>query len=322
MTSDPRSRAEIVKTAARAVGFPLVGVASPDALQPAGERLLDWLDRDHHGEMSWMQETASLRCDPALVLPDCRAVVALALPYDTPFPRSVDVPASAEHAWISRHAWGDDYHDVVRGMLRNLEDELRRRLDAPCHMQSHVDTGPVLERAAATAAGLGWLGKNTCLIAGDRGSFVFLATLLIDLDLAADEPTEDRCGDCRACLDACPTGALVAPGRLDARRCRSYLSIEHPNELSDEQGRSLGRCVFGCDICQDVCPWNSRTPPSLSGAPAAFQPRDGLVHPRRDWLAGLWRGEFRRVFRRSTIRRRGRRRLQQTLSVLPPEAKP
>lgn len=317
-----RDMTERVKALAREVGFARVGIASPDP-GPAAARLRAWLDAGRHGTMAWMAETAHLRQDPRQLLPGCRAVVALSLPYDTPPPLSADVPADPERVWISRYAWGDDYHDVIRRMLRRLHAALRAAFGPDTALQSHTDSGPVLERAYAEQAGLGWVGKNTCLIDPELGSFVFLASLLTDLPLVPDEARlPDFCGNCERCLRACPTGALLAPGELDARRCISYLTIESKDDIPPALAPAVGRHAFGCDICQDVCPWNHRARARGPKGTPAFAPREGLFHPRRDLLANLWRGEFRRLFRASPVRRRGLPGLRRTLAATAPGPPP
>lgn len=315
--ASPQQMTERVKALALEAGFARVGVTTPDTRE-GGARLRVWLDAGRHGTMAWMARTASLRIDPTQHLPGCRAVVALSIPYDSPHPLSTEVPADPERAWLSRYAWGDDYHDVVRRMLRRLTRAIQQEFGQDPGQEpgqepggnvailSHVDSGPVLERSLAVRAGLGWIGKNTCLIDPERGSFVFLAALLTDLPLVPDvAPVPDACGACDRCLRVCPTGALVAPYELDARRCISYLTIEHEGSIPDDLLPGLGRHVFGCDLCQDVCPWNRRARERGHQGLPAFAPREGLFHPRLDPLGALWRGEFRRLFAASPVRRRG-----------------
>jgi epoxyqueuosine reductase len=227
--------------------------------------------------------------------------------------------------WISRYAWArEDYHDAVLRRLRNVEDELRRLLGSnergslaneSLQLRSYVDTGPLVERVYAKYAGIGWIGKNTCIINQKLGSWFFLGVILTSLDvkkpevetndsaqneLAADLPAPDRCGTCTRCIAACPTQAITAPGVLDARLCISYLTIEKRGEIPDKLRAEMGRHIFGCDICQDVCPWNRKAP--MTSAPE-FQPREGLVNPALDWLAEMQPEEFREVFRGSPVKR-------------------
>jgi epoxyqueuosine reductase len=313
--TDRRALTDRVKGLARAAGFARVGVTGPD-LGPSARRLRAWLDRGWHGSMDWMERTAAQRLDPRQVLPGCRAVVALSVPYDTPPPLSTEVPPDPERVWISRYAWGDDYHDVIRRMLRRLHTAIRSECGPHVALQSHTDSGPVLERVVAENAGLGWVGKNACLIDPDLGSFVFLAALLTDLPLLPDEArVPDFCGSCERCLRACPTQAIRAPGEVDARRCISYLTIEAREDIPPDLAPAVGRHAFGCDVCQDVCPWNQRARArGPQGAPC-FAPREGLVHPERQKLETLWRGEFRRIFQASPVRRRGLPGLRRTLAA-------
>ena len=319
LLSDSVRDAAQVKRLGLGAGFARVGVA-PARLAPPARRLSEWLARGYHAGMRWMERSRDLRLDPTALLPECRSIIALSLPYDTPFPLSIDVASQPERAWISRYAWGDDYHHVVRGKLRLLEEALRETFGDDLRCVSHVDSGPVAERVVAARAGLGWIGKNTCLIDGPRGSFHFLAVILTDLPLAVDDATAPRCGRCTACLDACPTGALGAPGWLDARRCLSYLTIEHRGDLPDALIEALGHNLFGCDICQDVCPWNRlarrKMDPAASNPRSPFAPREGLFWPRVELLEALRRGEFRRRFRNSPLRRRGLGGLRATLAAM------
>jgi len=215
--------------------------------------------------------------------------------------------------WISRYAWSrEDYHDAVLRRLRQVEDELHGLLDATGNLRfrSYVDTGPLIERVYAKYAGIGWIGKNTCIINQRLGSWLFLGVILTSLDFTKNDltdneftpglPAPDRCGTCTRCITACPTHAIVAPGELDARLCISYLTIEKRGEIPAELRSGMGRHVFGCDICQDVCPWNRKAP--ATSAPE-FEPREGLVNPALDWLAEMQPEEFRKVFRGSPVRR-------------------
>jgi len=243
--------------------------------------------------------------------------------YNTRHPYSTQAQTqvgNANRGWISRYAWArEDYHDAVMRRLKQLEDEVRRLLDSTgnwplatgdLHFRSYVDTGPLIERVYAKYAGVGWIGKNTCIINQQLGSWLFLGVILTSLDftkndlteagLAAGLPAPDRCGTCMRCIEACPTQAIIAPGELDARLCISYLTIEKRGEIPGELRSGMGRHVFGCDICQDVCPWNSKAPVTSA---AEFEAREGLVNPALDWLAEMHKEEFREVFRGSPVRR-------------------
>ena len=240
------------------------------------------------------------------VAPWARSVIVCAINYNTAEPYSTQSEDRSQ-GWISRYAWSrEDYHDAVLRRLRQLEDHIRNELTdhrppATSHcFRSYVDTGPLIERVYAKYAGIGWIGKNTCIISQKLGSWLFLGVILTSLKLEASLPAPDRCGTCTRCLDACPTHAFVAPGELDARRCISYLTIEKRGEIPEDLRSGMGRHVFGCDICQDVCPWNRKAP--VTAAPE-FQPREGLVNPALDRLAEMQPEEFRQNFRGSPIRR-------------------
>lgn len=232
---------------------------------------------------------AERRCDPRSLLPSAKSVICVGRIYNGPEPRTA-VFDPAERAWIARYAWGDDYHEIMREGLERLASKL-----PACEYKVCVDTAPLLERSYAAAAGLGWIGKNTCLINKEVGSFFFLGELLVSLELAPDAPVENHCGECTACIDACPTRALAA-GWLDSNRCISYLTIEHRGPLP--KGIDLGNHVFGCDICQDVCPWNRR---AAVTADPRFASRWQAPPLRR--LAALTEAEFREMFRHSPVSR-------------------
>ena len=237
---------------ALACGFDRVGfaVAAPVADFP---RFESWLDAGHAGGMDWLHRHRALRADPRELLPEARSLILVSMNYHRP---SED-PPGAGRGRVSRYARGRDYHKTLRGRLRKLEEVLREEYGA-AFTRICVDSAPLLERSLAAAAGLGWIGKNTMLIDERLGSWTFLGALLCDLDLPPDLPVADRCGSCTACLDACPTQAFPEPGLLDARRCISYLTIEHKGEIADELAAKMDDHIFGCDICQDVCPWNAK----------------------------------------------------------------
>ncbi len=308
-------KTQLVKHLALKAGFARVGVAPP-ALDARASRLNDWLARGYHAGMSWMARTKAPRLAPEVLLPGCRALIALSVPYDSPAPLRSELAPTPGRGWISRHAWGQDYHFVLRAMLCQFEKLLRVSFGAGVKFVGHVDSGPVMERIVASSAGLGWIGKNCCLIDGARGSFHFLAVVLTDLALQPDAPTSPRCGDCRLCLDACPTGALLAPGWIDARRCLSYLTVEHKGAF--DSGSPVDEliatgAVFGCDRCQDVCPYNELARRRRVFGSTAFLPREGLFNPSLDELASLGRGQFRRRFKGSPLYRLGVSRLRRTL---------
>src|SRR5215831_11114403 len=275
---------------ARAAGFELCGVAPAEKF-PELQHFPEWLDRGYGGEMKYLSDTR--RLDPHRAMSNVRSLIVCALNYNSPFPYSTRVngPAGEENprGWISRYAWGNDYHEVVWQKLNAMVAEMKAHfVDAESfEARAYSDTGPIHERAAAKHAGLGWLGKNTLLINQSAGSWLFLGVILTSLpltpSLGPDElPAPDRCGTCRACLDACPTSAIVEPYVLDANRCISYLTIELRGSIAEGLRQPMGGHVFGCDICQDVCPWNRKSPRT---AAAEFQPRnlkEGSRTPERE----------------------------------------
>jgi epoxyqueuosine reductase len=290
---------------ARALGFDLCGVALVAAEHLAElARLPEWLDRGYAGEMKYLHDAR--RADPRQALDGAKTMIVVALNYNTPHPPpTVDAGDPAPRGWISRYAWGDDYHDVFREKLNALIAEMRAEIPERFEARAYVDTGPIIERVAAKYAGLGWLGKNTCLIHPKLGSWLFLGVILTTLDLdptlaPGQPPPPDLCGKCTRCLDACPTQAFPEPYVLDARRCISYLTIELRGEMPEELRPQIGNAVIGCDICQDVCPWNRKAPVV---ALAAFEPRERLLAPELEWLASLSQEDFSAMFRKSAVKR-------------------
>src|SRR5580658_5242866 len=300
---------------ARGVGFDLCGVAPADAF-PELAQVSTWLDSGHAGEMNYLRDER--RVDPRLALEGARSLIVVALNYNSPQPYSTEQGGvrddDAPRGWISRYAWGDDYHEVLREKLNTLVARMHSEWPEPFEARAYVDTGPVVERVAAKYAGLGWLAKNTCLINQQLGSWLFLGVILTTLELEAslsvgEPPAADLCGNCTLCLDACPTQAFAAPYVLDARRCISYLTIELRGAIPEELRPKMGNAVIGCDICQDVCPWNRKSPVTQL---VAFQPRrieaqseNGatLLAPELEWLAALSQEEFSRIFRGSAVKR-------------------
>jgi epoxyqueuosine reductase len=249
------------------------------------------------------------RADITQVLPDAKSVIVCALNYNTASPVSTEAAAQAAdpelHGWITRYAWGDDYHVILGKKLELLVTAMRAHFSGPWPARVYVDTGPIPERVAARQVGLGWQAKNTCLINEKFGSWLFLGVIVTVLELtpstvAYGAAATDLCGNCRLCLDACPTGALVEPYLMDARRCISYLTIELREAIPDELRAPMGRHVFGCDICQDVCPWNRKAPVT---SVASFQPRRKLLAPELRWLLSLKEEEFSQIFGGSPVRR-------------------
>jgi epoxyqueuosine reductase len=270
-----------IKARALEVGFDLCGVAAAGDLPELGF-LREWIDQGHAGEMRYLERSAAPRADVRRVLPSARSVIVLATLYNTDRPYSTEVTDEGR-AEVSRYAWGDDYHEVLGRRVGQLLEWMRAESDEPFEAKWYVDTGPVQERVYARHAGLGWIGKNTCLINPTLGSWLFLSELIVSVPLDADAPGLDRCGSCTLCLEACPTSALVGPHVLDATRCISYLTIELKGAIPESHRDAIGRHVYGCDICQEVCPWNLHAAVSIR---TEWQPRAEFDRPR---LAELWR---------------------------------
>jgi epoxyqueuosine reductase len=296
----------IVKRAAEQAGFELAGIATA-ADSPELQAFPEWIASGYAGDMKYMEardEQGSLkRASLARVAPWARSIVVCANNYNTDQPYSTKVQ-DPSRGWISRYAWSrEDYHEAVLRRLQQVEVALRDSVAASetqVITRSYVDTGPIVERVFAKYAGVGWIGKNTCIINQKIGSWLFLGVILTSLELTPDVPAPDRCGTCTRCIEACPTDAILAPYQLDSNRCISYLTIEKRGSVPEELRAGMGRHVFGCDICQDVCPWNRKAP--VTNAPE-FSPREGLVNPALDWLAEMSAEEFRETFRGSPIRR-------------------
>jgi epoxyqueuosine reductase len=285
---------------AHALGFELVGIA-PAAPADGFDRLRDWLARGFAGTMDYMQRHAEARRDPSSVLPEVRSVVMVAINYLSAGQRE---DGRQGRGRVARYARGADYHDVLRERLGRLLGWLQGERPG-CRGRGVVDTAPLLERDFARRAGLGWFGKNTMLLNKRLGSYFFLGALLVDLELRPDAPFEaSHCGTCTACLDACPTGAFAGPGLLDARRCISYLTIELKGAVPEELRPGLGDWVFGCDVCQEVCPWNRKAPP---GTDLTLGAREDLESLDLVELLGLSPEEFRRRFRGTALTRPRRR---------------
>jgi len=318
-------RTQLVKNTALSLGFSRVGIAEVCDLPDDEAALRRWVDAGMHGQMAWMAEDVARRSDPRLVVPGAKSVIVLALDYDTAQPRTRQVDLHGDgspeqqRGWVSRYAWGDDYHVVIEKMLRQLEqrvgdalaqelnDDFRGPTERPGPFKSvrdfrwYVDHGPVLERAWAERAGLGWRGKHTLLISPQHGSYFFLACVVTSVALDADKPQTDHCGTCTACVDACPTKAIVGPHVVDARLCISHATIEVDGELPPSDRHLVGDMLFGCDICQDVCPWNRFSKPS--GNPA-FEPRPGSMAPLLADILSMQEAEFAEQMARSPLKRR------------------
>lgn len=314
-----------------AVGVAPVGQATSEAEQRDSERFRQWIELGRAGEMEYLKRRDEagdlLRSSVQVPMPWARSVVLCAFNYNAPYVTSIE-PAPAGSAWIARYAWSGspgepatetdppqlapaDYHDELLGRLRTLEARLQQHAATRCY----VDTGPMVERTLAARAGLGWIGKNTCVLNQQLGSWLLLGAIVTSLHLPETllpELAADRCGSCTRCLDACPTGALVAPREMDASRCIAYLTIEKKGAIPEPLREPMGRQVFGCDICQDVCPWNRRAPVSEDDR---FRARPELVNPSLASLAGMDAAAFRQAFRGSPIERTGRKRLHRNVAI-------
>ncbi|MBV9574036.1 MAG: tRNA epoxyqueuosine(34) reductase QueG [Acidobacteriales bacterium] len=300
---NPSDIVNLIKDAAHESGFELAGV-SPIRDFPELEYFPQWVIDGYAGEMKYMEATNDTgelkRRSVKSTFPWAQSVVLCAINYNTAYPYSIE-NQDLKKGWIARYSWGQqDYHDAVMRRLRVVESRLRECIPDELTTRCYVDTGPILERVYAKYAGIGWVGKNTCILNQELGSWLFLGVILASLELPPDDPVPDRCGSCTRCIEACPTDALVEPYKLDANRCISYLTIEKKGGIPAALREGVGRNVFGCDICQDVCPWNREAPATRA---AEFQPREGLVNPDLEWLAEITAQEFQEKFRGSAIKR-------------------
>lgn len=274
-----------------------MGFAPADRLEAEAARYVEWIAQGSNGTMEWMERNVDRRADVRAILPSARTVIVVGRNYFTPHEHSSD----PTHAKISRYAWGRDYHNVLPKKLKRLHAHLLT-LDASAESRWYVDTGPVMEKAWAVRAGVGWMGKHTNVITREMGSWLFLGVLISSLDLEPTPPIADYCGTCTRCIDACPTDAITAPYQMDATRCISYITIEEKPkvEIAPELGERFENWVFGCDICQDVCPWNSFERPTTE---PDFEPRDGILTLTTDQVRAMSDEEFAARFQGSPVRR-------------------
>jgi epoxyqueuosine reductase len=330
----------LVEAEARAAGFDAVGIAAATEPETAdAARFSAWVDAGKAGETEYLKRRDEagrlLRGALQIAMPWARSVVVCAMNYNADAPRSIDdAPRGA--GWIGRYAWSGrhsqesgadgqmvatDYHDELLGRLRKIEAGLLER--AACATRCYVDTGPILERSVAAVGGIGWIGRNTCVIREGTGSWLLLGVIVTSLEMServASLPAPDRCGSCTRCIDACPTGALGPWGadvlsgvrEMDATRCIAYLTIEKKGAIAEELRGAMGRQVFGCDICQDVCPWNRKAP---MGIHEGMEARPELINPALDWLAAMDAKEFKRRFKGSPLERTGRKRLLRNVAI-------
>ncbi len=292
-THETKARTADVKAEAARLGFDACGIAAADPPDPE-DRLGAWLAAGYHADMRWMATTRTVRQDVSKCLPGARAVVVVAANYYAPRPEAPEGTGR-----VARYAWGRDYHRVLGKRLKALASHIRT-IDPGAETYCCVDTGPVLERTWAAQAGIGWIGKNGLIMRQDTGSWLLLGVVVTTLDLISDSPTPDRCGDCTRCIDACPTGAIVAPREVDARRCISYHTIENRTAAPADLSPAFGDWVFGCDACQEVCPWN-RVPRLTSEAD--FLPREGQANPDLSELAAMSEDDFGKRFSGTPIMR-------------------
>ena len=303
-----------VKSMALALGADLVGICAARAT-PESRQLGSWLARGYAGKMDYLARSAAKRQDPETLFEGAQSMIAVGLSYDPASDaEAIDPdpdPDCGARGSVARYAAGDDYHEVLGDRLRALAAGIEALVEGPVKSRVYVDTGPVIERVAAAYAGIGWVGKNTCLIHPDLGSYLFLGVLVTDLKLDCDLQIEDLCGSCTACLDACPTDALVAPRVLDATRCIAYTTIEDPGPIPKALRPAHGELVFGCDICQEVCPWNTRRarvfPDDPLGLRVRLAPRTEWAHPSLAWILELDETAWQLATRTSAMRRSKRR---------------
>jgi epoxyqueuosine reductase len=302
----PAELARQLKEKARQLGFTLAGITNP-AHPEHFDAFQHWLEAGHHGNMAYLAEKAAvrLRADPGRILPECRSILVLGIPYSNP-PSALPPDGPPPYGQVAAYAWGQDYHIVLPERLRTLVSFLEEQVGHPIPNRWYTDTGPILERDLAMRAGLGWIGKNTCLINPKSGSYFLLAEILLGLELPPDEPfTSDHCGSCTRCIAACPTDCILPDRSIDAQRCISYLTIENKAGIPKGLRTLTGTWLFGCDTCQIVCPWNLRFA-AQSGDPA-FAPRPGLAYPSLANELVLTPQEFNKKFKTSPLKRAKRR---------------
>ena len=286
----------LIKQKGLELGFCQVGIARAERLTDEASRLEEWLSRGYHASMAWMKKNIEKRIDPREVLPDAKSIISVAMNYYTPYQHSEE----SDTGKISRYAWGDDYHDILQTRLEKLLDFIKQK-EKIAQGKVYVDTGPVMDKVWAQRAGIGWEGKHTNVISQEFGSWIFLGEIILNLELEYDSPATDHCGDCTLCIEACPTDAIAEPYVVDSNKCISYLTIEHRGEIAKELGEKFDRWLYGCDICQDVCPWNQKfaTPTMLK----EFELREIAKAPKLETIAEISQEEFSKEFKKSPIKR-------------------
>lgn len=298
---------DMIKREAQRLGFSFCGISKAEFLEEEAPRLEQWLKEKMHGEMSYMENHFDKRLDPRLLVPGAKSVISLLFNYYT-----TKEPINSDAPKISKYAWGEDYHHVVKGHLRSLADFIKINI-GDIDGRAFVDSAPVLDKAWAKKSGLGWIGKNSNLINKEQGSFFFIAELIVDLELEPDGPIKDYCGTCTACIDACPTEAIVSPYVVDGSKCISYLTIELKNSIPISFEGKMDNWAFGCDVCQDVCPWNRF---SKQHSEPLFQPKDTLMDMTHEQWHDISEEVFQALFKRSALKRSGYEGLKRNLKFL------
>ncbi len=294
MKFDLTSISRQIKEAAKSIGFDDCGIARAGFLKEDAFRLSDWLKQGYHAEMNYMERYFEKRTDPRMLVPGAKSVISVLLNY-----KPDTTQKEEDNLLISKFAYGKDYHYIIKAKLHRLMDTVNQKI-IPVNGRYFVDSAPLLDRAWAYYAGLGWLGKNTNLISPKHGSFVFIGTLVVDVELIYDKPIADHCGNCRKCIDACPTNALIHEKVLDARKCISYLTIENRKEIPEKYKSMFGNKVFGCDICQDVCPWNKKVKPNKVDK---LQPQPALLKMTKEDWKNLDVSDYQKLFKHSVVKR-------------------
>lgn len=285
---------ESIKSKAKDLGFLSCGISKADFLEEEAPRLEQWLNQNHHGEMAYMANHFDKRLDPRVLVPGAKSVVSLLLNY-----HSKEKQTDVEAPKIASYAFGDDYHKVIKDKLKQLMSFIHKEI-GEVQGRVFVDSAPVMDKAWAAKSGLGWIGKNTNLISKKAGSFFFIAELILDLELEHDLPATDHCGSCTACIDACPTDALIAPYQIDGSKCISYVTIELKNEIPTDFHGKMDNWAFGCDVCQTVCPWNRFATPHSE---PAFNPPDELLSLSKNQWEEMTQEVFSVIFKNSAIKR-------------------
>ncbi len=306
MKPKPKQYSDLIKAEALRLGFMSCGISKAGFLEEEAPKLEQWLNQGYHGEMKWMENHFDKRLDPRILVPNSKSVVSVLLNYFPEKKQNKDAPQ------ISKYAYGQDYHLVIKDKLKELNEFIQTNI-GKVEGRAFVDSAPVMDRAWAKRAGLGWIGKHSLLLTKGAGSFYFIGEMILDLDLEPDAPTTDHCGECTRCIDACPTEAIIAPELVDANKCISYLTIELKNEIPNSFSNQMENWAFGCDICQDVCPWNKFSKPHNE---PKFEPKEEFLEMnRKDWME-ISQDVFSKVFQKSAVKRTKFQGFQRNLSFL------